>query len=174
MWWHRTWCWAALAATLAVGGCGFHPLYGRHDDVALNDALSRVEIGPIRDRIGQQVRNALLDSITPSGLSGEPLYRLNVTLNESITSLAVQKTSDATRADLRLTASFQLTSLRTGGSVMSNDSFAISSFNILNSEFATLMEENNARARAVQELADEIRLKVSVFLRKYQQRTLGK
>ena len=98
---------AGALATGTLGGCGFRPLYGRSGVGAdLSDTLSQVEIGPVRNtttdgrdlsRLGQQLHNALLDGLSPRGPRGEQIYRLDVTLNEGIASLAVQKRADATR-----------------------------------------------------------------------------
>ena len=38
------------------------------------------------------------------------------------------------------------------------------SYNILDSEFATLMAEKDARARAIREISEDIRIRLSVFL----------
>mgnify|MGYP003651691550 CR=1 FL=1 len=175
--WSRRNVLAGIAGALAagtLGGCGFRPLYGRSGGADLSDILSQVEIGPVRNntansndiaRTGQQLHNALLEGLSPRGASGEQIYHLQVTLNESISSLAVQKSADATRADLMLSSSFTLLDLRTGAGLYSGNSQAVSSFNILNSEFATLMAEKGARDRAVQQLGDDIRLKVAIFLK---------
>lgn len=167
MWWSRRALVLTLAGLVLAGlpGCGFRPLYGTTDGVALSETLSQVEIGPIKDRLGQQVRNALLDRVSPSGHRGALLYRLDTLVSESISSLAFEKSADATRADLQLYASYSLADVKTGAVIMNNSSQAIASFNILNSEFATLMAENGARNRAVQQLAEDIRLKVAVFLK---------
>tara|TARA_R100001143_G_scaffold13660_1_gene15377 strand:- start:206 stop:757 length:552 start_codon:yes stop_codon:yes gene_type:complete len=166
---------AGAVATGTLGGCGFRPLYGRSGVGAdLSDTLSQVEIGPVRNttsdgrdlaRVGQQLHNALLDGLSPRGPRGEQIYRLDVTLNEGISSLAVQKSADATRADLSLTSSFTLLDLRTGQHLYTGNSRAVSSFNILNSEFATLMAEKGARDRAIRHLGDDIRLKIAIFLK---------
>tara|TARA_X000001316_G_C907099_1_gene23478 strand:+ start:192 stop:746 length:555 start_codon:yes stop_codon:yes gene_type:complete len=167
---------AGALATGGLGGCGFRPLYGRSGAGAdLSDTLSQVEIRPVQSsntsneyslaRVGQQLHNALLDGLSPRGPRGEQIYRLDVTLSESISSLAVQKSADATRADLSLISSFTLQDQRTGRHLYSGNSRAISSFNILNSEFATLMAEKGARDRAVRQLGDDIRLKIAIFLK---------
>ena len=160
------------AALSALGGCGFRPLYGRSGGVDLSETLSRVEIGPVRNiategrdvaRVAQQLRNVLLEGLAPRGAGGEQIYFLKVDISEGISSLAVQKSADATRADLSLSASYNLFDQRTGQPVLTGTSRAISSFNILNSEFATLMAEKGARDRAVRQLGDAIRLKVAGF-----------
>tara|TARA_Y100000766_G_C18651528_1_gene480695 strand:+ start:148 stop:669 length:522 start_codon:yes stop_codon:yes gene_type:complete len=159
---------AGYAALSGLGGCGFRPLYGKANGIDLSDTLASVEIGPIKDRVGQQIRNALLDGLSPRGAMAVQRYRLNVEASEGVASLAVQKSADATRADLSLSASYNLYDLETGLNLYNGTSRAISSFNILNSEFATLMAEKGARDRAVKQLSDDIRLKVAIFLKNYQ------
>lgn len=156
---------AGIVGSGALSGCGFRPLYGRSGDTDLGETLSQVEIGPIPDRVGQLVRNALLDGFTPRGTRGQALYRLDVIVTESISSLALRKSANATRADLNLNGSFRLLTQDTGESLLSGSSHAISSYNILNSEFTTLMAEKGARDRAAQQLADDIRVKVATFLK---------
>ena len=64
---------AALLACLALGACGFRPLYG-HSNLAPQMALIYVE--PIADRDGYELRNTLINLLEaverPSGLSGPP------------------------------------------------------------------------------------------------------
>lgn len=179
MWSRRLFLRASTAAVVGLagglGGCGFRPLYGRSRESDLSTILAQVEIGPVRAstsddqdlaRVGQQLHNELLDGLAPRGTRGEPIYRLDVEISEGISSLAVRKSAVATRADLRLTANFWLKDLRSGQMLYSGTGSATASFNILNSEFATLMTENGARERAVRQLGDDIRLKVAIFLKK--------
>ena len=156
---------AGIGAVGALNGCGFRPLYGRSGGGDLSEALARVEIGPIPDRVGQLVRNALLDGLRPRGASSYPAFRLDVDVQESISSLAVRKSANATRADLNLSGTFILRDFSTGTELLSGTSQAISSYNILNSEFTTLMSEKGARDRAARQLADDIRLKIATFLK---------
>ena len=180
MWSRRSVLAAGAAAVVGLsgglGGCGFRPLYGRSRQNDLSTILSRVEIGPVRAsttddqdlaRVGQQLHNYLLDGLSPRGAQGEPFYRLDVFISEGISSLAVQKSAVATRADLSLSASFSLTSLRSGRGLYSGSGRATASFNILSSEFATLMAEKGARDRAARQLSDDIRQKIAIFLKSY-------
>ena len=50
-----------------------------------------------------------------------------------------------------------------GEQLVSGTSQAISSFNILNSEFATMTSEKDARSRATGQLAEDIRTRLAVF-----------
>ncbi len=119
---------------------------------------------PIADRIGQQLHNLLLDKLTPLGPPAAERYVLRVTLSESLQSLAVRKDDVATRANLILRASFTLVRAQDDFTLLSNSAISANSYNFLREEFATLSAENDARARAVRELSDEIRTRIAIYL----------
>ena len=73
--------------------------------------LSTIKVAPIKDRIGQQLRNLLLDRINPTGSPRKPKYNLTVQISESKQELAIKKTDISTRANLTFTAKFQLQGL---------------------------------------------------------------
>ena len=153
-----------LAAALAAGlsGCGFRPLHGHGGGGAQQD-LATVRIAQIPDRIGQKLHNRLVDRLTPKGQPARPAYVLSVSLTESLHNLAIRKDESATRANLTLTANFSL--VRSGGGSSFNGvAMSTNSYNILQSNFATLSAENDARDRALRVLADEIRARVSAAL----------
>lgn len=168
-WFKRTGMAGLLPLALAVGACGFQPLYGTQNEKPMSDELALVDVAPIKDRIGQELRSRLLDALTPKGASDKPRYSLEVKLTESIEQTAVQKTAFATRANMTVSANFTLHDLRVSKqksqAVASGNTQVVSSYNILNSTFATLAAENDARSRAVAEIADEIRIRLAIWLR---------
>lgn len=164
MWWPRFHLAASIVAMcLAAAGCGFRPLYGT-DSGASVKRLAEIRIAPIADRVGQQLHNLLLDKLNPLGPPSAPRYVLNVKLRESRQNLAVRKDEVATRANLIVRASFQLRSLADDEVVLSANTLSANSYNILSSDFGTLSAENDARARAVREISDEIKSRVAIFL----------
>ncbi len=165
MWWFRTL--SLLACAVILAGCGFRPLYGGNAKGGPSAELASVKVAPIADRIGQQLHNHLLDLINPRGRPRQPRYTLKVQLREGIEHLAIQKSELSTRANLRLVASYFL--VPTGGKapVMSGTSVVVSSYNILKADFATLISEKDARARAAREVAQDIRARLAVY---FQQR----
>lgn len=172
--WYRTL--ALLVALSLLGSCGFRPLYGSRDDGGVPAELATVDIDPIADRLGQQLRNHLFTLLNPRGRPTHPGYRLKVSLSESIQGLAVLKSSFATRANLRLTATFSLREIagESNEPVLSGTSTLLSSYNILNSEFATLMARKDARSRAVREIAGDIANRLAIFVKRRQAgRTAG-
>ena len=154
----------AFAAVLLVAACGFRPLYEKPGADRPPTALTSVEVAPIADRIGQIVHNHLLDLINPAGRPRQSRYRLFVTLKESTERLAIQKTELATRANFRLLATYSLVDIRTEAQVGAGNTTVVSSYNILRSEFATRIAENDAQARAAREVAEQIRTRLAVLL----------
>jgi len=152
-----------LVALALLQACGFRPLYG---DGTPEFAL--IQIQPISDRIGQQLRNHLLTSLNPKRRSVSPKFTMKTRISESITSLAVKKSAFATRANLTLKAAFTLSRVRGGEQLFSSSRSITVSYNILDSELATLLSVKNARKRAVRELSEDIRTQLGVYFARRQ------
>lgn len=144
-----------------LGGCGFQPFYGNSFGANAPNEFAAIKVKPIPDRVGQQLHNHLLSLLNPGGKPLKPRYTLAATMSESIASLGVRKSAFATRANLTLSVSFQLSPVSGGESLLSESEAIIVSYNILESDFATLMAEKDARARAVRELAQAIRTRLA-------------
>lgn len=162
MWWYKA---PLLAAALAVlGACGFEPLHARRaGQTAAASELATIRVDPIRDRLGQQLRNHLLDILTPRGRPAVPRYILSVSLAESTAELAIRKNAFATRVNYGLTASYQLMDAETEKSVFTGGGRVVGSYNISQSEYATLIATKDARAKAVREMSENIRTDLGVF-----------
>ena len=146
-------------------GCGFQPLYGSAGNTNVGVELASVEISLIKDRIGQKLRNHLMDRINPSGAPEAPNYTLVVTLEVIKQNLAVKKSKISTRANLQITATFSLVGKnRNVGKRFSGTSKIVTSYNILSSDFATLIAEQDAKERAVKELSSNISNRVATFV----------
>ncbi len=156
---------AALIATLvALAACGFQPLYGKGPQQAAPDQLGNIVVAPIADRLGQITHNYLLDRLNPRGQPADPAYRLEVELYESTQNLAIKKDASATRALLNMSANFVLIDIATRYPVYDGRSRATASYNIVESQYATIAAEKNARRRASRIVAEDIAVRVSVCL----------
>ncbi|MAF96176.1 MAG: hypothetical protein CMM60_10530 [Rhodospirillaceae bacterium] len=152
-----------LAALGFLGGCGFQPLYGKHLGAYTPEEFAAIKVKPIHDRIGQQLHNHLLSLLNPGGRPKKPRYVLTAKVSESIGSLGVRKSAFATRANLTLGVQFELSHISGGETILTGNEAIIVSYNILDSDFATLMAEKDARARAVRELAQAIRVHLGAY-----------
>jgi len=147
-----------------LAGCGFRPLYGKHSNAPVLEELSLVYVDTIADRRGQMLRNRLLTLMNPKGSAAHPRYRLVTTLNESIREQLKREDETTTNADLRLTASFILSDLRTGLVLLKGKSLATSGYDLVDSEAYKLASERDARRKAVRLLANEIKSRISAYL----------
>ncbi|MGF1608631.1 MAG: LPS assembly lipoprotein LptE [Kiloniellales bacterium] len=160
---------AALGLMFIAGGlagCGFQPLYAKPDESAsigpVND-LASVYVMPLRDRTGQIFHNYLRDRLNPRGLPGDPAYVLRIRLTETTEQLAIRSDETATRANLRLRASFSLSRRDNDQQLFEGVTNAITSYNILSSQFATYTSEQDARNRGLRELSERVRLQLATF-----------
>ena len=129
-------------------------------------ALAGVYIAPIGDRIGQQLRNHLLDQLTPAGTPSKPDYILEITLREQREGLAIRKDETVTRFNLTLRARFALFDQQTRQPIFRGATQSIAAYNVVESSFATLVAEQDAEARTVRGVSEEIRNQLSIFFKR--------
>lgn len=154
---------ALLALAVSLVGCGFQPLHGRGQGQVAAETLQQVRINPIADRSGQILRGLLMDRLQPQGAAAAR-YALDVTLNEGIAELAKRSDATSTYSRLILTGAMRLTDLQTGKPVLAEP--VRSEIGYINQEggYGTLLAQNEARERAVQDLANSISLRLAAFL----------
>lgn len=152
----------------AVAACGFQPLYGQKAGApsAQNQGFPLVQVGAIPDRLGQILRNELLDRINPWGVARSPRFRLDVSAKERRSDIVILRDSTATFAKFVVEASWTLVDLASGEPVARGTHQRTSSFSIDSSEFAILQAESDARLRAATELAEDIRLRLALYFRR--------
>lgn len=157
--------------TAFVTGCGFEPMYGQSSATkapssratTVSTQLSDIAVDIIPDREGQILRNHLIDRLYRSGYPDTPIATLKVSkIAEARTELDLTKSSDATRAQLRLTATMKLSDPN-GTILLTRSVQSVTSFNILGSEFATRVTEEAARESALSDLARQIELNLSLY-----------
>jgi LPS-assembly lipoprotein len=155
-----------LIITLSLTACGFSPLYAQNNVEAapVPAFLSAIDIEIIPDREGQILRNHLIDRFYKTGYPDNAATTLSIaSVTERKTELDLTKSSEATRAQLRIGTSITLTDKKSGKSLFNKGVSTITSYNILPSEFATRVAEENARQRALQDLARQIELALSLY-----------
>ena len=155
-----------LIATLILAACGFQPLYGGGQGVmdgAVMADMAAVRIAPISDRVGQIVRNDLLDRLNPFGQPASPQYSLFVALEEAKEGLAIQIDDTVTRFNLTLTANYSLNEAATGVVLASGSVRATAAYNVLRSDFANVIAERDAQRRAARVVSDELKTRLAVY-----------
>lgn len=156
---------AALLAALALAGCGFRPLYAPRGPEDWNPALAAISVAPIPNRSGQILELALREDLNPGGLSVAPRWQLNTQLSVYRTDLGIQSNAVATSSEITVNTNYSLVDVKTGKTVYNNSSRAIGDFNQLNDAYATQVAAADAQKRALQEVADEMAMRMALFVR---------
>jgi LPS-assembly lipoprotein len=118
--------------------------------------MASVRVDPIPDRIGQVLRNELTDRLTAGVGQQTARYALDVTLSESAGALQIQTTDTITRYNLQLTAVFDLIEITTGDIVYRSQARGVGSYDVVTSEYSTLVAQQATARAAARELSKTI------------------
>jgi LPS-assembly lipoprotein len=159
----------ALLGLLALAGCGWQPLYGRSSATGAGGnagpELAQVHIQPIADRVGQNLYNMLRDRMNPQGVPADPRYDLVIKLRETNTQQLIQQDQTASRINSTLNAEFQLFRRGQQGAIMTGQSRATTTYDLISTDpYASTVSANDAKRRAAQSLADDISNRLAVYL----------
>jgi LPS-assembly lipoprotein len=157
---------AAALLALPLAACNLRPLHGGPAGAELNRDLAAVEVERLEGRLGQTLRNYLIDELNPAGVSAPPAYTLEIALERAQNALAIQLDDVATRYDLSLAATFELKRKADGKTAYRSAVRRLASYNVRAEPFATLVAERDAERRAAREVARQIRTQLSLHLAK--------
>jgi len=153
---------------LCLCACGFTPMYGSStgtQNISAAYGLDTIDIALIPDASGVYLRNALIDRFYQSGYPSSPRYRLVIsTINETKRDLDITIESEATRKQILLTTTLSLIDLSTDQTVLSRSLKAITSYNVLGTQFATRISEADAREAALTDLARQVETQIALYL----------
>ena len=156
---------AALAASIALAGCGLQPMYAGGGSGAVAQGLAAVDVAPIEGQAGWLVRNALRDRLAQSGASAEPRYRLDVLLDDELEGLGLLTDETIGRERRTLRARYQLVDLASGEIVIDASAGSDAGVDVVSSAFATLAAEERALENLAVAVADRIVTQVTLALR---------
>ena len=153
---------ALAALLLLVGACGLHPLYGGGSGSPVVGLLRSVDVGPIAGQQGWLVRTKLLDRLGEGG-SAPAQYRLDVTLDDNITSYGLRANRAATQERRTLRARYQLVDLASGAVVLDDTAGSDSSIDVVSSDYATVAAEQSALENLSGIVADQIVARLAIY-----------
>jgi LPS-assembly lipoprotein len=154
-----------LSLPMLLTGCGgWEPLYASRFTEPADSALQAIKVAPIPERVGQNLEFGLRNSFNPNNAPGPQLYTLSVTIGTSVQDLGIQSQGIGTRGEVQLIATYRLIENKTGkvlqtGTVHSNDSFDIQA-----NGYSTVVAQNDAYARCVEQTRREIVSRLTLFL----------
>lgn len=165
----------ALAFVLAclLGGCGFHPLYGRSDTPgAARQVFASIYVDTIDgEHVGYELRNALIGNLQGVNKPTQAVYRLKVKVDQYLQGIAVANDATVTRYNYTLNANYELSDIRTNRVVKSGIETTLSAYDVVTSPYATLVAEQDAQKRGAQDIAYRIQIELSAYFTKHPAQT---
>jgi len=153
-----------LIVFFMFSSCGYEPIYSKN--INTNKELLSISIKNIKNRPGQILRNTLLNQLNPERERVIIKYRLIIELSESSTSLGYRRDMSATRTDLEVTAKYLLKNVKNDEIILKEDVKSISSFDVVESVYATLVAEKDAREKSLKIISDNIYTNLVIFFKK--------
>ena len=148
------------ALSLAIAACGFQPMYGARDaspsvaaelgsvDIERINVVSEQPAGPEaewRSRLGQQLENDLASRFYRGGVQAVR-YRLDMDLTKTREGFGFRPDEAVTRVGLRLEARYRLVDVGADKVIFQDRVQAYNSFEVVQSDFATLSAERDRTA----------------------------
>ncbi|MGD1934563.1 MAG: LPS assembly lipoprotein LptE [Candidatus Phaeomarinobacter sp.] len=155
-----------VALLLVLAACSFRPLYGTSaEGTAARVGAASIAILPIgEERVGQQLRNGLINRLTPAGQPQFPAYQLEVSITDQLTDLLVQEDSTVLRRNYALIAKYRLVDMASGDPVHSSSVTRTASLNRTDSEYANVIAQRDAEERAAEAVADVMAQRLGIAL----------
>lgn len=153
---------ALVPLILLLCACGLHPLYGGGGGSPVSGLLRSVQVGPIPGQQGWLVRTKLVDRLGDAA-SSDSRYRLDVTLDDNITSYGLRADRAATQERRTLRARYQLIDLSSGAVLLDETAGSDASIDSVSSEYATVAAEQSALENLSGIVADQIVARLAIY-----------
>ena len=170
----------ALAALIVfISGCGFEPLYVEKKsssdwyydsefDTGIREEMANVKVELIQDRIGQLIRNDLLDKLTPKGMPTSPKYYLKITkIDKSEIDQALRNDITATRKKVIYKVYYVLSN-KEHEQLLTGNSVAYLGYDILRDPYSTTFAQKKNEKNAAKIVANDISLRLGAYFHSLQ------
>ena len=164
-----------MIASISFGlvSCGFQPVYknpglNKNDNSStLSSNLKKISIKFIEGRLGYKLQESLSESLGLRFNNSSSQYLISISTETSKSALLIQDDDKVSRYNLYLRASFVLNDVDKTSEIYRGNARSVASFNVVDSQFATIIAEQDAENRAVREVSAQIHsLLISYFSRK--------
>jgi len=163
----------ALLLTVLLGGCGFRPMYGQFSDGKgdLRDVMANIRVSSITEdgrpsRIGQVIRNNLLDRLTPFGETESAEYILNVTFLIEEQGYGIREDESVTLQNLKLVTAFQLEEVATSKVVLESAARGLVTYDLAQSDYSNMIARNASLKRLSEEVSNQMATRIGAFFSK--------
>ena len=168
-----------MVAICALAACGFEPLYVEKTssekwyydsqfDTGIRENLASVKVELMQDRIGQLIRNDLLDALTPKGLPKSPKYYLSITdIDKDEIDQALRDDITATRKKVIYTVKYVLKDVH-HKTLIDGTSKAYTGYDILRDPYSTTFAQKKLEKNAAKIISNDISLRLGAYFHSLQ------
>jgi LPS-assembly lipoprotein len=149
-----------VAASLALAGCGFTPLYAQQGVVS---NLASIDVVAPQGRAGFLLRQHLDDAFAKNRL-GAPTYRMQLSLGEARYPRGVRTDNVATRYEYVVTVDYTLATLPSGAVAKRGHVRVETTYDSADQPYASIAAQQDAQDRATEEAARRIQLELAAWL----------
>ena len=175
MWYSRFKIYALFCVASSLLGCGFEPLYvekksgndlwyyNNEFDTDIVREMGQIKVETVSDRIGQMIRNELMDTFNPFGTPKCAKYFLKIEpVDKQITQQALRDDITATREKVKYTLNYSLWS-KEKGSLVSGQSWVYLSYDLLDNPYSTSMDKKKVEKDGAKIIANDISLRIGAY-----------
>jgi LPS-assembly lipoprotein len=149
-----------LASGLALGGCGFTPLYAAPGVVP---KLAAIDVTAPQGRTGFLLREHLDDAFAKNR-SAPVAYTMRLSLGEARYPRGIRTDNTATRYEYVLTADYTLANAPAGDVAKRGKVRVEITYDSADQPYASIMAQQDAEDRAAEEAAHRIEIEVAAWL----------
>ncbi len=170
---------AFIGLVALISACGFEPLYvekksssewyyDNEFDTGIKNEMASVKVELIQERLGQLIRNDLLDKLTPKGQPKSPKYYLKVTdIKKQEIDQALRNDITATRKKVIYTVYYVLKN-KEHEPLIKGDSVAYLGYDILRDPYSTTFAQKKIEKNAAKIIANDISLRLGAYFHSLQ------
>jgi len=173
--WYSRKIFAVAATTACLAACGFEPLYVEKtagDDLWYYNnqfntdivrEMAQIKVEAVSDRIGQMIKNELIDTFNSKGTPKKAKYFLRIQpIGKTTTQQALRDDITATREKVKYSVRYSLWS-RESGHLVSGDTWVFLSYDLLDNPYSTTMDKKKVEKDGAKILANDISLRIAAY-----------
>jgi len=137
--------------------------YNNQYDTDIVQEMSQIKVQSVSDRIGQLIKNELIDTFNPLGTPKNAKYFLQLSpVSKVTTEQALRDDITATREKVQYTVSYQLWS-KESGQLVSGSSTTYLSYDLLDNPYSTTMDKKKIEKDGAKIIANDISLRIGAY-----------
>ena len=137
--------------------------YNNKFDTDIVREMAQIKIETVTDRIGQMIKNELMDTFNPYGTPKCAKYFLKIQpVNSETVQQALRDDITATREKVKYTVDYSLWS-KENGQLVSGRSWIYLSYDLLDNPYSTTMDKKKVEKDGAKIMANDISLRIGAY-----------